>query len=372
MKVLMLTPFYYPPIGGAEVATEQLALQLNARNIITDVMTFTSSSFLKPISTVKIKGIRVIQVPAINIRPLKFPELIFQVSFLPRIFVELLKDYDILHFQNDIDLTFPLFSRRVSKPKVFHCRCPAPMFRLYQRNPVSQRLFRNSANIFIVISEELVKYIVGLKVPKENIRVVPNGIDTNLFKPFGRKVENMLLFVGRLEPVKGLHVLLEALNYVKTRVKLVIIGGRSWHQEYSDYILNLIEQAKKKSAHEIIYLGQLKRNQIVEWYQKASIHVRPDTNGISGGNTALEAMACATPVIGTGNGIIKDEVNGVIVHPNNAVELAKAIESLINNNRLRRKLGENARKFVEKYYSFDVAIEKITQIYNEILEKYKN
>jgi len=246
------------------------------------------------------------------------------------------------------------------------------MFRLYQRNPVSQRLFRNSADIFVVISEELVKYIIGLKVPKENIRVVPNGIDTNLFKPSAKKVENLLLFVGRLDPVKGLHVLLEALNYVKTPVKLVIVGGRSWHHEYSDYILNLIERTKKKSAHETIYLGQLERKQIIEWYQKASIHVRPDIIGLSGGNTALEAMACATPVIGTGNGIVKNKINGVIVPPNNAVELARAIEFLINNSKVRRKLGENARKFVEKYHSFDAVIEKITKIYNEILKKREN
>jgi glycosyltransferase involved in cell wall biosynthesis len=365
----MTTPFYYPQIGGAEIATEQLAIQLNARGINTDVMTFKISSCARPISVTEINGIKIIEISAIDLNPLKLPELIFQTRFLPRKFTAILKDYDILHFQNDIDLTFPVFARHVSKPKVFHCRCPAPMFRIYQRNPLSQRLFRKSADAFIVIDKELVKYLIGLKIPENKIKVVPNGIDTNVFTPSGRKIDNMLLFVGRLDPVKGLHILLESLKYVKTTVQLVIIGGPSWHSNYSEYILNLIKKTKKSSVHKIIYLGRLKRNQIIEWYQKASIHVRPDTIGLSGGNTVLEAMACATPVIGTGNGIIKNEVNGVIVSPNNAIKLAKAIELLINNKKIRQRLGEEARKFVEENYSFDVIIKKIVQIYNEVLMK---
>jgi len=367
----MVTPFYYPQIGGAEISTENLAIQLNLRNVVTDVMTFNIDPQWRSFSKTKIHGINVLGIPALDLKTLKIPEFLFQMQFLPRKFTKHFKNYDIIHFQNDIDLSFPVFSYHVSKPKVFHCRCPAPMFRLYQRNPLSQRLFRNSADIYIVISEELVKHLINLGIPVENIRVIPNGIDIEKFRPREQKTENMLLFVGRLDPIKGLHILLKALKYITTPVQLVIIGAPSWHHTYSDSALDLIEETKNKTIHKITYLGGLKREQIIKWYQKASIHVRPDTIGISGGNTAVEAMACETPVIGTGNHIIKDGVNGIIVSPNNAVELAKATEFLINNKNVRQKLGKEGRKSVVENFSFEVVIEKIIQVYNEMLVTHK-
>lgn len=364
----MVTPFYYPPIGGAEISTENLAIQLNERNIMTDVMTFNIDPRWKLFSKARIHGVNVIGIPALDLKTLKIPELLFQMQFLPRGLKKYFKDYDIIHFQNDIDLSFPVFSYCISKPKVFHCRClGGGMFHLYKRNAVTQRLFRSSADIYVVISEYLVKYLIDLGISVEDIRVIPNGIHIEKFRPRGEKVDNMLLFVGRLDPVKGLHILLQALTYVKTSVQLVIIGGPSWDRTYSDRALDLIKEAKDKTIHKITYLGALKREQTIKWYQRASIHIRPDTIGGSGGNTAAEAMACGTPVIGTGNHIVKDGVNGIIVPPNNAVELAKAIRFLVNNKDVRQKLGRAGRMFVVENFSFDVVIEKIIQVYNEIL-----
>jgi phosphatidylinositol alpha-mannosyltransferase len=148
----------------------------------------------------------------------------------------------------------------------------------------------------------------------------------------------------------------------------VIIGGPSWQHIYSVKILDLIKITSKKTIHKIRYLGYLNMEQIIPWYQKASILVRPDTNAISGGNTALEAMACETPVIGTGNHIIKDGVNGIIIPPNNAFELAKSIEFLINNKNYKQKLSKESRKIVIKNFSFEVITEKIIKVYKEMLE----
>lgn len=363
----MVTPFYYPPIGGAEVSAENLAIQLNVRNIHTDVMTFNIDPSWKSFSKVKIRGVDVVGVPALDLHELRLPELVFQIEFIPRRFTYRLKDYDVIHFQNDVDLSFPVFSCLVKRPKVFHCRCPAGMFHLYQRNPLAKRLFRKSAGTYIVISEELVKYLVALGIPEDRIRVIPNGIDTEKFRPSGQKTENMLLFVGRFEPIKGLHVLLKGLEYLTIPIQLVIIGGPSWDHVYSERVLDLIKKARTKTIHKILYLGQLKREQTVQWYQKAAIHVRPDTNAISGGNTAVEAMACETPVIGTGNHVVRNGVNGIIIPPNDSIELAKAIEFLVDNGDSRRRLGAKGRKFVVENFSFDVVMEKIVRLYKEII-----
>ena len=367
----MVTPFYYPPIGGAEISAENLAIQLNAKNVVTDVMTFNVDPRWKLFSKTKIHGINVIGIPALDIRPLKIPELMFQIQFFKRRGIDFPDPKFAATSFNEIDLSFPVFSYRVSKPKIFHCRCFPGMFHLYKRNPLSQHLFRDSADLYIVISENLVKYLVDLRISKEKIRVIPNGIDVKKFHPSGEKAENMLLFVGRFEPIKGLHVLLQALKYLTTPVQLVIIGAPSWNRPYSEKMLDLIKKTGEKTVHKMIYLGQLKRERIIKWYQKASIHVRPDTMGMAGGNTAVEAMACGTPVIGTGNHVVKDGINGILVPPNNAIRLTKEIEFLINNRSIRQKLGRESRKFVVENFSFEVIIQKIIQVYKEMLEARK-
>ncbi|MEM3715390.1 MAG: hypothetical protein QXF82_10635, partial [Nitrososphaeria archaeon] len=70
LKVLMATPFYYPKIGGSEVAIEQLAIELNGRGIVTDVMTLKIGSYLESISEKEIKGVKVLEVPALNLSQL--------------------------------------------------------------------------------------------------------------------------------------------------------------------------------------------------------------------------------------------------------------------------------------------------------------
>jgi glycosyltransferase involved in cell wall biosynthesis len=377
MKILMVTPFYYPVIGGTESFIESISTKLNEKGITTDIMTSNVDQKWKPWSISQIKkstiekvnGLNVIRISALTFLPTR---LMFRVNFIPGRFLDKIEDYDILHFHNDIDLSFPLFSRSINKPKVFHCHCLHLTFDSYKRNPVHRRLFIRLAEVYIVQTNFLRKMLVELGIPKSKVKVLPNGINTEKFRPNEKvKAENLLLFVGRLDPKKGLPILLKALNYLKINVQLVIIGppSRPW---FFKELLMLIRAVNEKTVHKVMYLGVLKTDDVIKWYQRASIFVCPSLSELFG-IVNLEALACATPVVATNVGgipeVVRNGEHGILVPPNDAEKLAEAIEYLLNNKDVRRKFGKNGRRWVAENFSSEAVTKRLCQIYDEMMEK---
>lgn len=369
MKVLMVTPFYYPTaVGGTESFIDMISNKLNEFGIPTEVMTFNVGLGWN-LSRRNINGVDVTEVPSFYCNS-KLSSGVFQANFIPLgRFVKLYDKYDIIHFHNDVDLTFPIFSYFVRKPKILHCHCLAiSTYKFYKRSFVSRNILKNVANMYIAPSMYIFKLLLDLGVPEKRIRMVPVGVNVDEFRPQGNdKDENLLLFVGRLEPVKGLHVLLRSLECLETPVRLVIVGPGSWNRDYSNSMLRLVEEMKKKSIHNITYLGVIEKEKLIDLYQEASVLVRPDTDGVSGGISSMEALACGTPVIGTGNEVIVDGVNGIIVPPNDAVRLAYGIRYLLNDRKTRQQLGKEARRLMVERFSSDAIAKKLIQIYDEIL-----
>ncbi|MHA1834601.1 MAG: glycosyltransferase family 4 protein [Candidatus Baldrarchaeia archaeon] len=375
MKVLMVTPFYYPIIGGTESFIESISIKLNEKGINTDIMSFNVDRKWKPWSISQIKKSETTVVNCLNIKrvsALTFlpTRLIFRVNFIPGRFLDKVLDYDILHFHNDIDLSFPLFSRSINKPKLFHCHCLHLTYNSYKRNPLQKRLFKRVADVYIVPSNFWREKLIELGIPETKIEIVPNGIDVENFKPCERnRVENLLLFVGRLDPEKGLLVLLKALNYLKTSVQLVIIGppSRPW---FFKKLLMLIRAINESTTHKVVYMGVLKTDDVIRWYQRASVFVCPSLSELFG-IVNLEALSCATPVVATNVGgipeVVKDHQNGILVPPNNAAKLAEGIQYLLDNENVRKKLGENGRKWVIDNFSSDVIAKSLFQIYKALM-----
>jgi len=376
MKILMVTPFYHPIIGGTESQIENLAINLNKMGISTDVMTFNVDQSWKPwsISHIrkgkieKINGINVIKIPALTFLPTR---ILFGVNFIPGKFLDKLRDYDIIHFHNDVDLSFPLFSHFVDKPKVFHCHCLHLTYGQYMKNPLDKCILKKIANVFVVQSNYFLKLLVNLGIPKSKIKIVLNGIDVEKFKPSSDlKIENLILFVGRLDPKKGLPVLLKALEYLRTKVHLIIIGppSRPW---FFKYCLSLIDKVSKNTIHKVTYLGTCSQEKLIKWYQKASVLVCPSLSELFP-MVILEALSCATPVIATNVGaipeIVKNYENGILVPPRNAMRLSEAIQYLLDNRKIRLKFGEDGRKFVFKNFSSKVVTEKLVEIYMDLLK----
>lgn len=373
MKVLMVTPSYYPIVGGSETAIRIISTMLNEIGVHTDVMTFNMNRKWDPIWREKTDDnglFQVVKVPALNlanifrINPLE----LVRVYVIPKPgFTKRFKDYDVIHFQGEADLSFPLFSFFARKLKIWTSHSN------YAKLPRLKRLFKlifpRLADLYIAHELELLS---NLGVPRsKSLTLQSFGVDTETFRPDETKrIDNLILFVGRITKSKGLHVLLEALAYVTSQTQLVIIGPKE-DVAYSESCMDKIKQVTGSSAHNVKYLGVMDEKSLVPWYQKAAVLVRPDLDGVSGGLTSLEALACATPVIGTGNHLIKDGVNGILVSPNNAKQLAKALNELLENEELREKYGSEGRKMIEERFSWEKIAKNLAKVYEVVLSNYQ-
>jgi N-acetyl-alpha-D-glucosaminyl L-malate synthase BshA len=211
-----------------------------------------------------------------------------------------------------------------------------------------------------------------LRKYKEKVVVIPNGINLNDFnlrysKDECRRILNLhtmrkiILFVGGLEPRKAPDILIKAMAKVVKSAsdsELVIVGTGSMEK-----VLKNLVRSLGISEH-VRFTGFVKNNEKVLYYRSADVFVLPSLYEIFG-IVNLEAMACGVPIVASKVGgiseVIKSGVNGLLVPPRDVDALADAIMYLLENEVIRKRMGENA-KVIVKAYSW----EKIAKMYEEI------
>jgi glycosyltransferase involved in cell wall biosynthesis len=313
-------------------------------------------------------GVRVIRVPALNPIPRRLvsDKMFFMIDYLPASFRPLIKEYDIIHFHNDLSLCFPFFSYSVNKPKIFHCHCLNTTYPMYARNFISRYLFNKSASLYVAVSKWMVDLLRDLSIPSERIKVVYNGVDTNKFTLGNQeKKEDTILFVGRLTPVKGLSTLLRALDHITRRVSLQIVGPIP-NIQYANELRILANKVASRAGHDIEFLGVQPEEELVGLYQRASFLAMPslsDPFPVVG----LEALSCGTPVVASSVGGIPEYIengkNGFLVPPTDPTKLAQAIQHLLDDRKLRMRFGKEGRRLVEEKFSAHRMIQNLLDIY---------
>lgn len=365
----MTTPGFYPIKGGTETVVKNLSIELNRVGVSVDIMTFNMDRKWHPKwkgKMEKIYGIKAFKIPALNWLPIEHsPRITLGVNLIPGRFTNILKDYDIIHFHEEF--SFPIFSFLVRKPKIFHLHMLDVNF--YKRYHLNRIILKHVADLYVSISRRMQKDLVGLGIPRDKIGYLPNGIDTKVFSPQQEKEDNLLLFIGRIDFRKGLHILLKSLRYLEKSTHLMIVGPPSWSLEYYQNILRLIEEENQKGKHKIDYLGVIDSQNLLMLYQKASIIILPSfAEGFP--VVILEALSCETPVIATPVGgvpeVIRDRKNGILVPRNNPLKLAEAIQYLLDNKDIRIRLGLEGRKWIMDNFSLEVVVNKLCKIYRNL------
>jgi glycosyltransferase involved in cell wall biosynthesis len=236
--------------------------------------------------------------------------------------------------------------------------------RIYMR-VVARSVFGNSSTIICLTRKdaENVAKIVGSSV---KISIVPNGVDIQLFKPSSKKDPNLIAWVGRLVPEKGLVHLLKAMQEIikhRPKTKLVLAGDGYLRVE-------LMSLTSKLGLNKnVTFLGSVSRIEVARLLSKSSLFVFPSL--MEGMPLALlEAMSSGNAVVVSSirgiDEIIKDHYDGVLVPPRNAEELASSILALLHDDRLRRRLAEHARETVEKNHSESSVFTRLNSIYESI------
>ena len=218
----------------------------------------------------------------------------------------------------------------------------------------------------------------------KNIRVVPMGVDLDLFQR-SSEVEllrsryrcdgKVVLFVGRLIDLKGVNYLIKAVPKVIVRfpeVKLLIIGSGP----QKDRLVHLTKQLGIE--RHISFIGAVSQKSLIKFYSLAHLLVLPsivnnagETEGL--GVVLIEAMACGLPVIGSDVGgipdLIKDGKTGLLVKQKDPDLLAEKINMILSTSDLKQRLIDNGYKMVKENFSWDIIADKFVEIYRDVLNR---
>ena len=208
------------------------------------------------------------------------------------------------------------------------------------------------------------------KLPECKVRVVPNGIDINVFKNSNHtpKEPNSIVMVGNTEDrKKGVVFLLKAIKLLQENVdvKLSIVDR---HGDYTKYAPKLV--AEHGLGDRVTFTGRLSVDELVKRYSVSEIAVTASVyEGF--GLPCAEAMSCGTPVIATRAGALPEIVGsdgaGILVPPEDPVALSEAIKRLFGDESLRQRMGKAARKRIEESFSWEVAARKTLKVYEEVV-----
>ena len=222
------------------------------------------------------------------------------------------------------------------------------------------RMALQRADHVIVTTEELASAMTA-RVPAAaaKLTVIPNFVDTDSFRPAKSEKRFDLVFVGRLARIKNLDALYEALSRLD-RSLAVISGSISRGREGASASARAEELRKRYGdLHQRVHwIGRVPYDEVPAWLNQARAFI---LCSLSEGHprAMVEAMACGMPVIGTNvagiGSLLKHEETGYLCDTN-AESIARAIETVLSNPALMRKMGANAREFVlERYASTEIA-----------------
>jgi D-inositol-3-phosphate glycosyltransferase len=216
------------------------------------------------------------------------------------------------------------------------------------------------------------------------ISVVPAGVDTELFHPRDREQVRrelglpdldtpILLFVGRIERLKGIDTLLESVAVVSRtcagrHLKVLIVGGGGQTEEENAELHRVVELHRELNLEDQVeFVGSKPQELLPLYYSAADITVMP-SHYESFGLVAVESMASGTPVIASNVGglsyTVRDGETGFLVREENHFALAEQVHLLLKNPELRLRMGEQAMQHAQQYSWRNIA-GQIVDIYDE-------
>jgi phosphatidylinositol alpha-mannosyltransferase len=237
--------------------------------------------------------------------------------------------------------------------------------------PLARRVVRR-LDLRIAVSPAAQQYAAGaLKQPLGTFRVVPNGVDVARFaaaEPLPDLIDPqrpLVLFVGRLEPRKGLDVLIRGflrLRATVRRARLCVVGEGPERERCQEMVPASIRP-------DVLFVGRVTGAELPRYHASADVFVSPATGGESFGIVLLEAMAAGLPVIASDipgyRTVLADGRQGLLVRPGDGIALSEAIETLTANPTLRAAMAAEGRA-TARDYDWPVVGARIAELYREV------
>lgn len=251
-----------------------------------------------------------------------------------------------------------------------------------ERIKIEQEILKHINAIITSNPQEKTFLTSTYNYPDKNIYVIPLGVDTTLFYPLpcqeaknyiGCADDRIVLYVGRIHPVKGIEWLIHAFKDVTLetkKLKLLIVGGHYGH-EYENSYLNWLKRLTVELSLErsIDFTGPKNQTILPYYYCASDVCVIPSLYE-SFGIVALESMACGTPVIASDTGGLSTAVahglTGFLVPPGDSQQLSFRLKQILSDHTLRESLRKQALTWIKKFNW-----QEVTQSFINVLNKFK-
>ena len=363
MNILQVNKFYYPEVGGIEHVVQNIAEGLP--NLYDTRVLAARPRGLG--GRERHNGVEIKKVSSLGVAmsvPLA-PTFPLQLRAVAR-------NADIVHHHlpNPLSTVSQLIAGTGNSTVIatYHSDIVRQATALQVYRPVVQR-FLDCVDRILVTSERLLNHSAMLKPYKEKCDVVPLSIDLDTIDsedPPALDMETtgpVILFVGRLNYYKGVEYLIDAMEEVEATLLVAGDGERKSALE---------QRARDQDIDDRIqFLGYVSDEKLASVYRAADLFVLPSVEPSEAfGIVQLEAMARELPVVNTSlptgvPWVSKDGETGLTVPPRNVDALADAVNTLLEDDALRRHYGEQARERVEQLFTRDRMLNKIQEIYEE-------
>jgi D-inositol-3-phosphate glycosyltransferase len=390
--------------GGMNVYVRDLTRELGRKGIGVDVFTRSQDEHVPHVLHHLGFGNRVVHIPAGPETPLSRLDLAGHLDE----FIEGVKDfaetkeldYDLIHCHYWLSGLAGLALREAwNLPFIQMFHTLAIMKNRVARNAEEEpsdlrldseaRLLRLADRVVAATPAEVAQIQWLYREDTSRVVVIPPGIDTGHFYPIPDDEakefigvpchDRMLLFVGRIEPLKGIDTLINAVGILhKEKVLerhpfcLAVIGGdpQASREQLTAEMERLHSMRKSLGILDLItFLGKRDQDTLPYYYSAAEVVVVP-SHYESFGLVALEAMACGTPVVASETGglafLVKDGETGFHVPAADPEALAEKLRLIIQDDELRAHLGQQAAEYAQGY-SWSMVIEQVVDLYRSLV-----
>lgn len=355
-RVLQVSPFYPPHLGGVERVVQALAETLGRRREV-EVFTTAIPAAAGVTGPVPVRRFRALELASTPISPGLFAALlrtprgaVWHVHCCSALIPEqvmlaarLRRQRYVLHFHADVAASGSL----------------GRLLPAYKKH-LFGRAVRAAALVLVLSAEQAAFVERTYRVPADRIRVVPNGVDEALFRePREDSGDGPLrvLYVGRLSAEKNVRRLIDAVAAAKSAVRLCVVGDGPERAELTGHAAAIGVEAD--------FTGPLYGEALVRAYAQADLFVLA-SNGEGMPMAVLEAMAAGLPVLATDvpgtRGLVSGR--GMLAAPE-AAALARAIDELAADASLRRRLARQCAA-AARGYGWETSADLVERIYEEV------
>lgn len=391
MKILQVTNFFKPSFeaGGVTRVVYDVSRSLVKNNHEITVFTTNRSKNninVKANRPLYIEGMKVYYFD--NLRKY-FPVKIFPIPYyLPIIARKEIKNFDIIHIHEHRSLMAIIvhyYAKKYNIPYVLqaHGSIPTTIGKQKQKNFYDtiwgNKILKDASKLIAVSNIEVDQY-KRMGVPDKKIIVIPNGIDVESFKnlpnigtfkkKYGISEKHVILFLGRLNEIKGIDFLIESYAKLVSEmddVALVIAGPDDGFKNKAELLISQL------NLHNVKFIGYLSGVDKYAAYLDADVLVYPSFFEIFG-LVPFEAIMCGTPIIvtdGCGCGEIVNEANcGNLVKYGDVSDLTKKIKAILESPELSSRFVENGKRYISNNLAWKNIILKIEGCYADCVRNF--